>query len=157
MAGIRTLPGGIPIPVVVIGLPLLGLLFVGVAVHRAGHGATSAAAPVRSADLVLQDREDGSVAVLQARDGRLVDTVQPGTGAFLRVMLAGLVRERRREGVGDPALPFHVARWSDGRLTVDDLATGKPIELNAFGPDNVAVFARLLELSRPPPAVPPPQ
>lgn len=34
-------------------------------------------------------------------------------------MLAGLVRERRRENEGERTLPFIVTRWSDGRLTVD--------------------------------------
>ena len=76
--------------------------------------------------------------------------MRPATNAFLRVMLAGLVRERRREGEGAPSRPFHLTRWSDGRLTIDDIATHKLIELNAFGPSNSGVFARLLDLNRPP-------
>lgn len=151
--GLRRLPGGVPIPVLVIGLPLAGLLCVGVAARLRPHDlAHPASLASRTADLVMQDRDDGSIAVLRAGDGRLVDVVPPASNGFLRVMLAGLVRERRREGMGAPTAPFHLTRWSDGRLTVDDAATGKLIELDAFGPDNAGVFARLLDLSGPPPA-----
>lgn len=110
------------------------------------------ATPVRSADLLMQDRIDGAITVTQAGTGRLVETVPPASNGFLRVVLAGLVRERRREAMDAPSMPFRVTRWSDGRLTLDDAATGKLIELEAFGKTNEAVFARLLDLSPPPPA-----
>ncbi len=116
-------------------------------------GTSPVATLVRSADLVMQDRDDGSVAVLRADDRGLVDVIPPATNGFLRVLLTGLVRERRREGIGAPSVPFHLTQWSDGRLTIDDTATRKLIELDAFGPDNVAAFARLLDLSRPLPAM----
>ena len=148
----RRLPGGIPIPVVALGLPLAGLLFVAVATRlNAPEAQSPASTPLRSADIVLQDHADGSVTVTQADDHRVIDVLQPATNAFLRVMLSGLVRERRREGEGEPSRPFHLTRWADGRLTIDDIATHKLIELNAFGPSNSGVFARLLDLSRQPP------
>ncbi len=148
----RRLPGGIPIPFAVIGLPLAAILCIAIMVRLSAPGGMSpAATPLRTADLVMQDRDDGSIAVLQADDRHLIDVVPPASNGFLRVMLAGLVRERRREGVGAPSLPFHLTRWSDGRLTIDDTATHKLIELNAFGPAGIAAFARLLDLSRPPP------
>ena len=115
-------------------------------------GQAPPATPVRSADLVMQDRIDGAITVTEAGTGRLVETVPPASNGFLRVVLAGLVRERRREDMGVPSLPFRLRRWSDGRLTLDDAATGKLIELEAFGKDNEAAFARLLDLSPPPPA-----
>jgi len=147
---LRRLPGGIPIPLVVLGLPFAGLLFVMIATRLYAPEAQSpASTPVHSADLIMQDHEDGSITVMQASDHRVIDLVQPATNAFLRVMLAGLVRERRREGEGAPSMPFHLTRWSDGRLTIDDIATHKLIELNAFGPSNSGVFARLLDLSGP--------
>lgn len=149
----RRLPGGIPIPLAVIGLPVAAILCIAIATRlSAADGMSPAATPLRVADLVMQDRDDGSIAVLQADDGHLVEVVPPASNGFLRVLLTGLVRERRREGVGVPSLPFHLTRWSDGRLTIDDIATHKLIELNAFGPDNAGAFARLLDLSRPPPA-----
>jgi putative photosynthetic complex assembly protein len=109
------------------------------------------ATPVRTADLLMQDNQDGSVTVTQAGTGRLVTTWLPKTNAFVRVLLTGLVRERRREGEGSHAIPFHLTRWSDGRLTVDDTATGRLIELEAFGHTNEDAFAELLNLSPPPP------
>lgn len=85
-------------------------------------------------DLVLQDHADGSITVLQASDYHVIDVLQPASNTFLRVTLAGLLRERRREGEGEPSRPFHLTRWADGRLTIDDITTHKLIELNAFGP-----------------------
>jgi len=136
----------------VIGMPLAAILCIAIVTRLPAPDATSSAAtPLRAANLVMQDRDDGSIAVLQADDLHLVDVVPPASNGFMRVMLAGLVRERRREGIGAPSLPFHLTRWSDGRLTIDDTATHKLIELNAFGPAGVGAFARLLDLSRPPP------
>ena len=69
-----------------------------------------------------------------------------GENGFLRGTLRGLARTRRSEQVS-PAVPFHLAQWPDGRLTLDDPATGRHIELLAFGADNAGVFARLLALA----------
>lgn len=139
-------------PLVVIGTLAAGIAGIAGLSRWVGHGgAPPSAQPVRSADLVMQDREDGAVIVTQAGDPAVLDILPPASNAFLRVLLSGLVRERRREGIGAPSLPFHLTRWSDGRLTLNDDATGKLIELNAFGPDNVRAFSRLLDLSRPPP------
>lgn len=93
--------------------------------------------------LHFADQPDGSITVRDALDGRLVDTVAPGTNGFLRGTLRGLARERKREGAG-PELGFHLSARSDGRLLLEDPATGRLVDLGAFGPTNVAVFARLL-------------
>jgi hypothetical protein len=44
----------------------------------------------------------------------------------------------------------------DGRLTLQDPATGRNLDLLAFGPTNAALFARLLAAREPqnPPAAP---
>lgn len=131
---------------------VLLLVLIGVAVaSRLGPpgGEPTGATPVRTADLLMQDHDDGSITVTQAPTGVFVATVPPSTNGFLRVVLAGLVRERRREDQGSPAIPFRLTRWSDGRLTIDDTATGRLIELEAFGPTNEAAFANLLALSPP--------
>ena len=135
-------------PLIVIAVLLGCMVVIAFLSHGTHGGAPPAATAVRTADLLMQDNADGSVTVTQAGTGRLVTVLSPGTNAFVRVLLTGLVRERRREGEGSHAIPFHLTRWSDGRLTVDDTATGRLIELEAFGHTNEAAFARLLELSR---------
>ena len=130
-------------------IAILALVMGGIAArsHFRHVGATPDATPVRTADLLMQDHEDGSISVLDAHTQALIDTIQPKTNGFLRVLLAGMVRERRLDGIGSPSIPFHLTRWSDGRLTLDDNATHKLIELNAFGETNEGAFGRLLDLS----------
>ena len=140
-------------PFIIIVALAVAVVAIGAAARLSDHGGDPPQAkPVRSADLIMQDHEDGSIAVLRAGDHTTVDTVPPATNGFLRVVLAGLVRERRRESMGAPALPFHLTQWSDGRLTIDDDATHRLIELEAFGPTNAAAFERLLDLSSQRPA-----
>jgi putative photosynthetic complex assembly protein len=92
--------------------------------------------------LRFEDRPDGAVAVFAAGDDRQVEVLAPGSNGFVRGVLRGLARERRARGVGsEPA--FHLTRWADGRLSLDDPATGRTIELGAFGPTNAGVFATL--------------
>jgi putative photosynthetic complex assembly protein len=66
-----------------------------------------------------------------------------GTNGFVRGVLRGLARERRLNDVGAQP-PFQLTRWSDGRLSLDDPATGRRIDLVAFGPTNAGAFAQLL-------------
>ena len=98
--------------------------------------------PVASRDLRFEDRADGAVLIYDAASATPFEVVQ-GENGFLRGTLRGLARTRRTEGL-DSAKPFHLAAWSDGRLTLDDTATGERVELEAFGHTNEAVFARLL-------------
>ena len=93
-------------------------------------------------DLTFNDRSDGSVAVIDASNGGLVDVLAPGTNGFIRASLRSLGSRRRLSG--DTNQVFHLAALSDGRLTLDDPTTGNPIELEAFGETNEAAFARLL-------------
>ncbi len=135
------------LPWVVIAILALAMGAIALRSHFTHVGATPDATPVRQADLVMEDHDDGSISVFDAQTHGLVDTVPPKTNGFLRVVLAGMVRERRREDIGSPSRPFHLTRWSDGRLTLDDAATHRLIELNAFGETNEGAFARLLDLS----------
>lgn len=126
---------------------LLGtaLLLAGTA-RWSGFGRMSlpSAAATQSRALWFEDRDDGSIAVLQSPDRRPVDVVAPGTNGFLRGVLRGLARERHRAAIG-AAEPFVLTRWSDGRLTLEDPATGRTVPLEVFGPDNSAAFNRLLD------------
>jgi putative photosynthetic complex assembly protein len=130
--------------------PLIGLFAVvglSLAVAATGRitniGATPVAGTVIAArDLRFADGADGSVIVTDARDGTPVE-VLTGENGFIRGTLRGLARTRKSEGIG-PEDAFRLSAWNDGRLTLDDPATGRHIELEAFGPTNTAVFGRLL-------------
>jgi putative photosynthetic complex assembly protein len=109
---------------------------------------TNAAAPppvatmVDGRDIRFEDRADGAVLVFDGNSAVPFDVVT-GQNGFLRGTLRGLARTRKSEGI-DSSTPFHLSAWNDNRLTLDDPATGRHVELEAFGPTNEAVFARLL-------------
>ncbi len=101
-----------------------------------------AATVVRSVDLRFLDAEDGGVEVTYA-DGRPLTRLEPGTNGFIRGVLRSLARARRHQRVEvDP--PFRLALWSDHRITIDDPATGRSVDVSGFGRDNSGAFARLL-------------
>ncbi len=137
----------IPRRAVLGGFAALGLTLAGVAAVR------WSGAPVREPDartvarreLRFADRPDGGIAVVDAASGALLDVVH-GEQGFLRGTLRGLARERRRRGLTG-ADPLQLIARADGRLTLADASTGERIELESFGPSNVAVYARWLELS----------
>lgn len=124
---------------------LIVLTLVAVAAARiTGVGALPPpAAAIVERDLTFEDRTDGTVAVFDAHDGRQVGVVAAGTNGFLRATLRGLARERRLHGSGRE-IPFRLAERADGRLTLEDTATGRRVNLEAFGSTNAAAFARLL-------------
>jgi putative photosynthetic complex assembly protein len=93
--------------------------------------------------LNFADRDDGAVVVLDVDQQAPVATLAAGTNGFLRGVLRGLVRERRARGLGVDS-PFVLTRWSDDHLTLTDGATGRRIELRAFGPTNEQAFRVLL-------------
>jgi putative photosynthetic complex assembly protein len=99
--------------------------------------------PVESRDLRFVDRSDGAVVISEADTGRVVNVAPPGTNGFLRSTMRGLARDRKRQDLGAEA-PFRLTRWADGRLSLQDEATGRSIDLGAFGPTNAAVFALLM-------------
>jgi putative photosynthetic complex assembly protein len=123
---------------------VVGLSLVVAATGRITHiGAVEATGSLVAArDLNFADGADGSVIVTDARDGTPVE-VFAGENGFLRGTMRGMARTRKSEGVG-PQDPFRLAAWSDGRLTLDDPATGRHIELQAFGSSNTEVFGYLL-------------
>jgi putative photosynthetic complex assembly protein len=99
---------------------------------------------VVSRDLRFEDRNDGAVAVLAAKDDKVVEILPPGTNGFVRGVLRGLARERKLEGIGiEP--PFRLTEWDDGRLSLEDRATGRRVELVSFGQTQFDVFAQMLK------------
>ena len=100
------------------------------------------AAAVEVRELRFEDRSDGAIRVVDARDGSEVE-VLVGANGFVRGTLRGLARERRRQGIGAD-LPFRLIGRADGRLTLEDPATGRRVDLESFGPTNAAAFAHLM-------------
>lgn len=124
---------------------ILGAIAVsaGARVSDLGTSRLAYATPIESRDLRFEDRADGSVAVIDAKSGALIELMTPGTGGFVRIVMRGLARERRNAGM-DETLPFTLTRWDDGRLTIADPTTGRRNELMGFGSTNVHAFASLL-------------
>ena len=101
-------------------------------------------APVRSRTLRFVDAPDRGVRIEDAGTGRTASVIVPDqkTG-FIRGVMRGLARERRSRGIGNgPA--FNLSLWRDGELSLTDSATGRSIELTAFGSTNRASFLALL-------------
>lgn len=99
--------------------------------------------PVASVSLRVEDGADGSVRVADAATRRLIETIEPGQGGFLRATLRSFGQARLRAGL-TPAEPFRLTRYDDGSLTLADDATGRRVNLEAFGPTNALAFGRLL-------------
>ena len=125
---------------------LIGFSLLAVTLARfAGLGpVTEPMAPVvQYRELRFADRADGAVLVYDRQGDEVVDLVPPGSGGFVRGVLRALARERRLQGDG-ASTPFRLSRLADGRLTLEDLATGRVIDLKAFGHTNEGAFAQLL-------------
>jgi putative photosynthetic complex assembly protein len=140
--------GNRPFPrAALIGAAVLITLTIGMAAlgHLADVGTTRmpAAAVVQQRQVQFEDQPDGGIAVYDTQVHQRIALLAPGTNGFLRGVLRGLVRERRRADISGQA-PFILTRWADGRLSLGDPATERQINLEVFGPTNVGVFARLL-------------
>ncbi len=108
--------------------------------------AEAAVAPLEQRSLLFADGADGSVLITEAGSGAQVGLIEAGSeqGGFIRGVLRGLARERRMYDVGSEP-PFTLTLWQDGSMSLVDEATGRSVEIGAFGPDNRAAFAVLLE------------
>jgi putative photosynthetic complex assembly protein len=147
-------PEVIPRRAVLGAFAVLGLTLAGVATVRLSGAPIREpdARTVAKRDLRFADRPDGAIAVIDAVSGATLDTVH-GEQGFLRGTLRGLVRERRRRGLSN-ADPLQLIARADGRLTLADPRTGERIDLESFGPSNVAIYARWLELPSSPKVTP---
>ena len=125
---------------------LLGFTMLAVAIGRGeGVGLTQLppAKPVARLEFRAEDQADGSIALRNAADAKIVAWIRPGEDGFVRGTLRGLAQARQRDGLGREP-PFSLTRFDDGRLDLADEATGRHVPLEAFGPTNAGAFARLL-------------
>lgn len=100
--------------------------------------------PAQVRDLRFLDEADGAVRVVDANGLAPDERILPGTNqGFIRGVVRGLARDRHLRGIGQE-VPFRLTRWENGRLSLRDLATDRTIELDSFGGDNSAAFARLM-------------
>jgi putative photosynthetic complex assembly protein len=108
--------------------------------------------PVMTRGLRFVDASSGAVDVYDAQSRALVASLPPATNGFVRGTMRSLARQRHLRDVSAD-VPFYLTRWQSGTVTLDDSSTGSHVVLNAFGPDNLAAFARFL--AQPPALVSP--
>jgi putative photosynthetic complex assembly protein len=114
----------------------------GVGTVRADYATT-----VQSASFRFEDRKDGGIAVIAPESDATIGVVPAGTDGFVRTVLRSLAFDRQRHGVGaGPA--FVIAKWSDGHTTIEDPATGRRVDLAAFGAANMQAFEHVVALRR---------
>jgi putative photosynthetic complex assembly protein len=124
-----------------VGAGLLAVLAAVALVRVTGHGPQPDDAPAVSVRLLrFEDTPAGAIRVVDVASGDEID-LMVGEQGFLRGVLRSLMRERRRSEV-DLRAPLQLIARSDGRLTLLDPSTGRRIDLESFGPSNVAVFER---------------
>jgi putative photosynthetic complex assembly protein len=87
-------------------------------------------------------RSGGFVEVFDWDSGATISRVGPGEGSFLRGVVRSLVRQRA--GLESATAPFQLTLLEDQRLILSDPETGEDINLNAFGPTNLAVFSAFI-------------
>jgi putative photosynthetic complex assembly protein len=131
---------------VVVALSLLAAVLS--SVFGIGTQRSEPAPVVTSIAITFEDRADGSIGVLAYPGLRVIETLAPGTNGFIRGVMRGYARERRLAGHGREQ-PFILASHRDGQLSLTDPATGRRVELTAFGPVNAEAFGRLLTLGTP--------
>ena len=140
--GQRPFPRGVLIAVAA----LIGFTIVMVGVARLT-GAKMAQAPLtpeaHSRDIRFVDRKDGSTDVYDVATGQVIQTLAPGGEGFIRGILRSMARQRSGYGVSISE-PFHLARRTNGDLTLYDPTTGILLDLRAYGVTNEGSFAALI-------------
>jgi putative photosynthetic complex assembly protein len=108
--------------------------------------AAAGIAPADQRPLRFFDEADGTVRVEDGASAQVLGRFGPGEGGFIRAAVRSLVHQRRIRGEGS-AVAFELIAWENGTMTLFDPVTDYGIEVASFGPDNRAIFARLLDRS----------
>ncbi|QAU44383.1 photosynthetic complex assembly protein PuhC [Bradyrhizobium guangzhouense] len=102
-------------------------------------------AAVQRMSFRFEDRTDGGISVVAPESGAVIGVVPAGIDGFVRTVLRSFAFDRERQGVGaGPA--FVIAKWSNGRSTIEDPATGRRVDLAAFGAVNMQAFERVVAM-----------
>lgn len=145
----------VPRPALLMAFALVGVVLLLVGAVRLGlaeraavpavERARDGVAAIETRRLLFADRADGAVVVRDASSGATLATLKGENdgGGFIRGVMRGMARERHMRGLG-ASIPFILTGWSNGAISLRDAATGRSVEIGAFGPDNRAAFARFL-------------
>ena len=139
-----TVAGDVPrAPLLAVGAFLVAtLVAVGVARVTGYEPVRKPEAPVVTHhDLHFADLPGGLVEVTE--NGTRVALLTGGTDGFVRVVMRALTRDRRLHGLGREE-PFRLRFHADGRISLEDRATHRVVDLAGFGVDNGGAFARLV-------------
>jgi putative photosynthetic complex assembly protein len=128
------------------GAVMVGMSLVLAATVRLSGADISSLPPARavmSRSLQFVDAPNGAVVVYDADSHEQISALPPGTNGFVRATMRNFARARRSNGTG-AEIPFKLIASQDGRLVLEDPATGLHIDLEAFGQTNAGVFAGFL-------------
>ena len=100
-----------------------------------------------SRSLVFSDAPDGGILVYDGNTNAKLTEVAPNTNQFLRGAIRGLARSRRAIKAS-PNAAFVLTQLEDGRLMLDDPATGERIAISSFGPTQIESFRSLLLIGK---------
>lgn len=106
-------------------------------------GALVASAVIEERAVTLKGDRSSGIAVIDDTGAVLARSDDPRKG-FIDVVWNSVTRARKLADV-DQMAPIRVARHENGRVSVNDDATGWTITLIGYGADNVEAFASLLE------------
>ena len=145
--------GPFPKPALIAVALLVGVSLAGTAAVRIAKTSGPVAAPVApaaaaSVDLRFSDQADGSIRISDDRSGAVVATLAPDSNGFIRGVMRGLARDRISRHIGE-APPFRLSQDHAGKLWLQDTATQRLIDLEAFGTGNRAAFADLMPSTGP--------
>jgi putative photosynthetic complex assembly protein len=118
-----------------------GALLAATVARLTGYAAQSAPPELAQLPLSFADLADGGVAVRNGDTGALIEKIPARDDGFLRMTMRLLAGARARENITGET-PFLLTEFTGGRMQLSDPQTGLKIELEAFGPSNIAEYAR---------------
>ncbi|MBO3761741.1 photosynthetic complex assembly protein PuhC [Ciceribacter sp. L1K22] len=141
--GTNSLPTWLFISVVVLLVFSAGAVLFGQATGL-GLVKQEAGRPVAVRDVIISRGSGDIVVVTDAVSGEMIASYPQDAGGFVRGSLRAF--ERMRQVAAMPAdAAYRIIKWDTGRISLSDTATGERIYLEAFGRDNAAAFAALLD------------
>jgi putative photosynthetic complex assembly protein len=139
---------GVPRPALIAaGLLILVTIVLAGAARLTGMGRTQLGTPgdgARVREIAFATAPADEIRIVDAASGAPIAVYEAGKGGFVRGSLRALRYERERRGLTLESAPYRLVEWRNGRLTLDDPATGYHVELNAFGAGNVEAYRALL-------------